>query len=282
MSELSTSAAAPELAKAQAKPGLPALWARLRRRPLLLSIASFVALMVVWELGGRGGNPLLTSHPSAVYESFLAQVDSGALPRAFIQSLQPLLYGYGLAIVVGIPIGLLLGRYWTAQAGLGFYFVALDATPIIAFLPLFILWFGLHLKVKIVIVFLFSLTPIVINTWMGVKGVPKTLVEVGKAFAGSESYIMRKIVLPHALPSVMTGLRLGIGRAIIAMAVAELFTALTGLGGLLLRRSEDYDTAGMLVPALVFMAMGIVLVGLVSWLERHIAPWHRATSASGE
>ncbi len=269
-------------------PAAHAAWPRagivafLKRHQVVVSILSFVALMLIWEVAGRGGNPMLTSHPSAVYKSFLTQMANGSLPKAFGQSLQPLLLGYGLAVLIGVPIGLFLGRYWSAQAGLGFYFVGLDATPLVAFLPLLILWFGLHLLVKVVIVFMFSITPIVINTWIGVKNVPKTLVEVGQSFVGSESFIMRKIVMPSALPSIIAGLRLGIGRAIIAMAIAELFTSISGLGGLLLRRSEDYDTAGMFVPAFVFMAMGITATGLLAWLERRIAPWHKATIAGNE
>jgi len=269
-------------AQAHSAVGRASITALFKRRRALLAILSFVLLMVIWEIAGRGGNPLLTSHPSAVFHAFVTQVSSGVLPTALVQSLQPLLLGYGLAVLVGIPIGLVLGRYWAAEASVGFYFVGLDATPLVAFLPVFILWFGLHLTVKVVIVFLFSITPIVINTWIGVKGVPKTLVEVGKSFVGSEAFIMRQIVLPYALPSIIAGLRLGIGRAIIAMAVAELFTAISGLGGLLLKRSEDYDTAGMFVPAFVFMAMGIIATGLLVRLERWIAPWHKATSAENE
>jgi len=253
-----------------------------RKHPAALPVLSFALLMTIWELAGRGGNPLLTSHPSAVFNALVTQVSSGILLRSFVQSLQPLLIGYGLAVLFGIPIGLLLGRSWIADKSFGFYFVGLDATPLVAFLPVFILWFGLHLMVKVVIVFLFSITPIVINTWIGVKGVPKTLVDVGKSFVGSEAFITRKIVLPYALPSIVAGLRLGIGRAIIAMAVAELFTALSGLGGLLLKRSEDYDTAGMFVPAFVFMAMGIVANYFLVAMERRIAPWHKATSAGNE
>jgi ABC-type nitrate/sulfonate/bicarbonate transport system permease component len=251
----------------------------LRRRPIVLSIASFVLLMALWEFFGRDANPLLSSYPSAIYRSFINQINNGTLPSAFLQSIQALAIGYAIAVLLGIPIGLLLGRYWAIQAGFGFYFIGLDATPVVAFMPLFILWFGLHLLVKIVLIVLFSITPIVINTWMGVRAVPATLVEVGKAFVGSEAFVMRNIVLPYALPSIMTGLRLGIGRAIIAMTVAELFTAINGLGGLLLKRSEDYDTAGAFVPGFVFMAMGILMVGFVGWLERRIAPWHKATSA---
>lgn len=253
-----------------------------KQRRGLLSLLSFVVLMLIWEIGGRGGDPFLTSHPSAIFGALVHQVKSGQLPHAFMESLQPLALGYGLSILVGIPIGLLLGRYWAAEASFGYYFIGLDATPLVAFLPLFILWFGLHLLVKVIVVFTFSMTPIVINTWMGVKSVPRTLVEVGKSFVGSETFITRKIVLPYALPSIITGLRLGMGRAVIAMAVAELFTAISGLGGLLLKRSEDYDTAGTFVPAIVFMVMGITTVSVLGWIERRVAPWHKATSAGNE
>jgi ABC-type nitrate/sulfonate/bicarbonate transport system permease component len=254
----------------------------LKRHRGALSIVSFVALIIVWEMAGRGGNQLLTSYPTAVLRAFAGQMASGVLPRALLESLQPLLIGYGLAVLIGVPAGLVLGRFWAIEAGFGFYFIGLDATPLIAFMPVFVLWFGLHLLVKIVIVLLFSLTPIVINTWIGVRSVPKGLVEVGQSFVGSEAFILRQIVLPHALPSIITGMRLGVGRAIIAMAVAELFTALSGLGGLLLKRSEDYDTAGMFVPAFVFMAMGIAASYSLAWAERRMAPWHRAVTAGNE
>jgi NitT/TauT family transport system permease protein len=253
-----------------------------KRRRGLLSVLSFVILMSLWEIGGRGGDPFLTSHPSAIFGALVHQIKTGQLPQAFIESLQPLVLGYLLSIAVGIPIGVLLGRYWAVEASFGYYFIGLDATPLVAFLPLFILWFGLHLLVKVVIVFTFSMSPIVMNTWMGVKGVPRTLVEVGKSFVGSEAFITRNIVLPHALPSIITGLRLGMGRAVIAMAVAELFTAISGLGGLLIKRSEDYDTAGTFVPAIVFMIMGISAVYTLGWIERRLAPWHKATSAGND
>jgi ABC-type nitrate/sulfonate/bicarbonate transport system permease component len=254
----------------------------LRRHQTIVSGASFVLLLLIWEATGRGGNLLLTSYPSAVYDALVKQLANGSLQQAFVQSLQPLLIGYGCAVLVGVPIGLFFGRFWPLRAGFGFYFVGLDATPLVAFMPVFILWFGLHVLVKVVIVFLFSITPIVISTWIGVRGVPKTLIEVGQAFVGSESFIMRHIVLPYALPSIIAGMRLGMGRAIIAAAVAELFTALSGLGGLLLKRSEDYDTSGMFVPAFVFMAMGILASWLLAALERRIAPWHKATTAGND
>ncbi len=238
-----------------------------------LPLLSFAIAMVLWEIVGRGGNPLMSSYPSAVAAAFASDIANGQLLRAIGQSLPSLLLGYAIAVAIGIPLGILLGRSRRAEAMLGFYFMALDASPIIAFVPLFILWFGLGVTVKVAMVAVFCVTPVVINSWRGVRGVPATLIDVGNSFGASKSQIALKIVLPASLPSILTGLRLAIGRAIIATAVAEIFTALSGLGGLLLRRSESYDTAGSLVPALVLMAMGILFTGLLALIERRLLSW---------
>lgn len=238
-----------------------------------LALLSLAVLMGLLEFFGRGGDPIMSSYPTAVLEAVWKDLASGQLLRALGQSLPPLLMGYSIAVGIGIPLGILLGRSRRAEAMLGFYFIGLDAAPMVAFVPLFILWFGLDTTVKVVMVATYCLTPIVINCWMGVRGVPATMVDVGRAFGASESRIAFSIVLPAALPQILTGLRLGIGRAIIATAVSEIFTALTGLGGLLLRRSEGYDTAGSLVPALVFMAMGITFTSLLARLERRLVSW---------
>jgi len=238
-----------------------------------LPLLSFMIAMALWEIVGRGGNPLMSSYPSAVAEAFANDIISGQLLRAIGQSLPSLMLGYAIAMAIGIPVGILLGRSRRAESMLGFYFMALDASPIIAFVPLFILWFGLGVTVKVAMVAAFCITPVVINCWRGVRGVPATLIDVGKSFGASASQITLKIVLPASLPSILTGLRLAIGRAIIATAVAEIFTALSGLGGLLLRRSESYDTAGSLVPALVLMAMGILFTGILAMAERRLLSW---------
>ncbi|MGE0152948.1 MAG: ABC transporter permease [Reyranellaceae bacterium] len=248
-----------------------------RLRPALrrwqLAALSLALALGLWELLGRGGDPIMSSYPTAVLAAIGRDIASGHLLRAIVESLPPLVIGYSIAVCLGIPLGILLGRSKRAEAMLGFYFVGLDASPIIAFVPLFILWFGLGTTVKIAMVVVFCITPVVINCWRGVRGVPSSLVEVGKSFGASRGQIAVKIVLPAALPSILTGLRLAIGRAIIATAVAEIFTALSGLGGLLLRRSESYDTAGSLVPALVLMAMGIGFTSALGALEKRLLSW---------
>lgn len=244
-----------------------------------IGVASVVVVMLAWELLGRDANPMFSSSPSAIWRSLVDMIQSGELGTALGQSLQSLVLGYVLAVVAGVPIGILLGRYKTAEAAGGFYFLGLDAAPLVAFIPLYILWFGLGMPVKVAIIVTFAITPVVINTWIGVRGVSRELTEVATAFCASESFILRRIVLPAALPSIMVGLRLGVGRAVVALAVAELFTAITGLGGLLIQRSEDYDTAGVFVSALIFMGLGIGITLVLGWLERVIAPWNVQASS---
>jgi len=246
---------------------------------LAIGIASVVVVMLLWEILGRHGNPMFSSHPSAILWSFTGMIKSGVLAEALTQSLQSLVIGYLIAVVIGVPIGIVLGRYRIAEAAAGFYFLGLDSAPLVAFIPLYILWFGLGMPVKVAIIVTFAITPIAINTWIGVRGVSRELTEVAVAFCAKESFILCRIVMPAALPSIMVGLRLGVGRAVVALAVAELFTAITGLGGLLIQRSEDYDTAGVFVSALIFMGLGIGITLFLGWMERIIAPWNSLTTA---
>jgi NitT/TauT family transport system permease protein len=145
--------------------------------------------------------------------------------------------------------------------------------PLVAFVPLLVLWFGLGFMVKAAIVFLMSVFPICINTWLGVKAVPKTLIEVGRSLVAPNSVIIRRIVLPATLPYIMTGIKLAVGRAVVAMVIAEFFTAISGLGGIIINSANNFDTATMFVPIFVLMFLATLLNGLVSIIERRVAPW---------
>ena len=145
-------------------------------------------------------------------------------PRRSFESLQPFLLGYGLAIVIGVPLGLVIGRFRTAEAAFGIFITAGYAMPLVALVPLLILWLGLGFAVKVAVVFLMSLFPICINTWLGVVAVPKTLIEVGKSFVAPDLVILRRIILPATLPYIMAGIRLAVGRAVVGMVIAEFFT----------------------------------------------------------
>lgn len=241
-------------------------------RPLITT-ASIVLFLAAWEFFGRGVNPVFGSYPSAIAVAFWELARSGELGSALLESVQPFVVGYVLAIVIGVPVGLIVGRFRTMEAALGIYVTAGYAMPLVALVPLLILWLGLGFKVKVAIVFLMSLFPICINTWLGVRAVPKTLIDVGKSFVASDATILRRIVLPATLPYIMAGIRLAVGRAVVAMVIAEFFTTISGLGAIIINSANNFDTATMFVPIIVLMVLAIGLNSLIGWVERKVAPW---------
>jgi ABC-type nitrate/sulfonate/bicarbonate transport system permease component len=241
-------------------------------RPLITT-ASIVLFLLAWEFFGRGVNPVFGSYPSAIAVAFWELARSGELGKALFESVRPFVVGYVLAIVIGVPLGLVVGRSRTTEAALGIYITAGYAMPLVALVPLLILWLGLGFKVKVAIVFLMSMFPICINTWLGVRAVPKTLIDVGKSFVASDATILRRIVLPATLPYIMAGIRLAVGRAVVAMVIAEFFTTISGLGAIIINSANNFDTATMFVPIIVLMVLAIGLNSLIGWVERKVAPW---------
>lgn len=249
-----------------------------RHRYTVVTVLSLVVVLGFWEFFGRQMDPIFASYPTAIAQEFVVQVQDGRLTTAFVDSLQPLALGFALAAAVGIPVGLVVGRHRMAEAALGLYVTAGYSIPLVAFIPLFLLWFGLGFTVKVAVVAVMTVFPIIISTRAGVHAVSKSQIEVGKSFVASENAIMWKIIVPATLPHIMTGLRLGIGRAVIGIVIAEFFTALGGLGGLIITAGQRFDTAALFVPIVVLMALGIGLTRAVGWLEKKVAPWHGSVS----
>lgn len=235
-------------------------------------IALGVAL-AAWEILGRQVNPVFMSFPSDIVKAGITMASSGQLERALSSSLQSFVLGYLLAVVIGIPVGLLMGRYRPVEASLDLFVNALYATPLVALIPLFVLWFGLGFTVKVAIVVVMTVFPILISTWTGVKNASKTLVELGRAFCADERMIMFKVIVPATVPYIMTGLRLGVGRAIIGMVMAEFFTSISGLGGIIINAGNNFQTDRMFVPIIILMFMGVGLTSLIGAVERRFAPW---------
>ena len=255
-------------------PAEPETEARPRALPRwLITTASVVAMLLLWEFFGKNINPVFGSYPSQIALAFVDLALSGKLWAALVESLQPFVVGYGLAILLAVPLGLVIGRFRFAEASLGIYVTAGYAMPLVALVPLLVLWLGLGFKVKAAIVFLMSLFPICINTWLGVTAVPKTLIEVGKSFVAPDSVILRRIILPATLPYIMAGIRLAVGRAVVAMVIAEFFTSISGLGAIIMNSANNFDTATMFVPIVLLMVMAIGLNSLIGVVERRVAPW---------
>jgi ABC-type nitrate/sulfonate/bicarbonate transport system, permease component len=265
-----------DIADTQDKTTAPA-----ERRPMprwAITTISIVCALTLWEAFGRNINPIFGSYPSAIAVAFWELLRSGELAGALNESLRPFVVGYGLAIVIGVPVGLIIGRFRVAEAAFGIYVTAGYAMPLVALVPLLMLWLGLGFAVKVSVVFVMSLFPICINTWLGVTAVPKTLIEVGKSFVASDMVILRRIMLPATLPYIMAGIRLAVGRAVVGMVIAEFFTTISGLGAVIINSANNFDTATMFVPIIILMVMAIGLNAFIGWVEGKVAPWQAEIS----
>ena len=249
---------------------------RARSKAWIVRLVSIAVVIGAWEFFGRQVNPLFMSSPSAIARSAATLIASGELLEALKSSLATLLFGFVTASIIGVVLGLLIGRYKMVDAATDWLVNALYSTPLVAIMPLVILWFGLGDTAKLFIVCLLAVFPVLINTAAGVRNIPASLIDVGSAFAANERQVFTKIIVPATLPYIMTGLRLGIGRSIIGMVVAEFFTAITGLGAMIVKYGNQYDTAAMFVPILVLMLLGVGLTALVRRAEEHFAPWRGA------
>jgi sulfonate transport system permease protein len=236
----------------------------------VVSVATFLAL---WELAGRGIDPVLFTTPSAVAVAAVDMIRSGELWTYLYPSLVVLLYGFSLAVVFGIAIGLLLARYWVLDVALSVYITFLYSIPSVALVPLIVLWAGYEQTAKVIILFMFAFFPMVINTYQGVKAVDPKLVEVGRAFRCNEAQLWSNIVIPASLPFIVTGLRLALGRGLIGMVLADLYTALSGVGYLIARTAATYQVNRMFVPIVALGLLGVTLTALLRLAEKYVAPW---------
>jgi sulfonate transport system permease protein len=237
----------------------------------------FVALILaVWEITGPFVDPIFFTYPSKIASAFVELTVSGELPHFLGQSLEVMLFGLLSAIAVGIPLGVATARIRKLDWALDLPINALYATPMVALVPLLVLWFGIYLKAKIIVVFLFSVFPVVINTYQGVRECDKGLLEVARSYRSSEWLIWRDVLLPFALPYITAGVRLAIGRGLVGMVIAEFYTTITGLGFMITRYANLFEMDKTFVPVIVLMILGVSLTSLLKWLERRIAPWSNA------
>jgi ABC-type nitrate/sulfonate/bicarbonate transport system permease component len=237
--------------------------------------------LAAWEWYGRRTDPILFTYPTAVVEAFFKLLWSGELVRQLLVSLSALAAGFGLSLVLGVGLGLAMGRSRLAEAMFEPHINALYATPQVALTPLLMMWLGLGFGVKVAVVFLFAFFPILINTASGAKNVSASMVEVGQAYLASRRQILFKVVLPAALPFIMAGVRIAVGRGVVGMIVAELFTAITGLGAMLSLYGNIFETAKMFVVIIVLAGLGVGLIHAVQMLERRLAQWKETERAVG-
>ena len=267
--ELADDRAAAERAAAQRRrrTQLQNFWIRLLSLAIALSI---------WQVVGLNVDPVLFTTPSKVAVAAVGMVSSGELWAFLWPSLIVLGIGLFLAIIFGTLLGLALARFHILDVGVTVYITFLYSIPSVALVPLIVLWAGYETTAKIIILFMFAFFPMVINTYQGVKAVDPKLLEVGRAFRCSERQLWGNIVLPAALPFIVTGIRLAVGRGMIGMVLADLYTAISGIGYLIVRTAGVLEVDRMFVPIVTLGLLGVTLTAILRYVEKRVAPWTAA------
>lgn len=230
-------------------------------------------VMGAWELGGRASDSYTFAPPSGVVRAGAAMVSSGELPRALADSVEALLIGFGLAACVGIAFGYAMGWWRMLGRTLDPFVGALYVIPVASLVPAVIVWFGLGLTARVLVIFLFAVFEPLLNAYAGAKSVDPLLVDVARTFGAGRHDLGRKVVLPATLPFVLTGLRMAASRAVKGMILAEMLFSVTGLGGLLIRYAGEFRMDRVLAVVVTVALLGVVMTGAVQALERHALRW---------
>src|SRR5690349_23894166 len=199
----------------------------------------------------------------------------GEFLSELLDSAELFITGFILALIVGAPVGLLLARVRTLRIGVEPYIMILYATPMVALIPFILSMMGFGFAPKVLVVFLFSVFPVLYNTVEGARSIKPELIEVAKSYRSTEWSLWREVMLPYTLPYFMTGVRQAIGRALVGMIAAEFFLSSTGLGQLIMGASQDFDTAGVFASILVIGIIGVGLTRLGLMIEQHFARWRQ-------
>lgn len=244
-----------------------------RGKIALYRLLALVALVLLWWLASRFARANVIPNPWATFQAAIELVSNGKIRDALFQSLQVYLSGLLLAAVVAIPSGLVMGGFRSFGRTMEVYANAFMATPRVAFIPLIIVLLGLGPNAKIAVVFLGAVMPILINTYAGVLNADGELVEMAKSAGANKLQIFRRILLPGALPFIVVGLRLGATIGLINTVVAELYTAVTGLGGLLAFYGNTFQMARYFVVIITLSLVGVAVTQVLRLLETRMDRW---------
>ena len=236
---------------------------------------SILGGLAAWEFASRFlvGNSLFLAAPSEVVVAIGQLWATGELQKHISFSAAEFFWGYSIASLLGILLGLLMANSPTAKKVMDPWVSGLYATPVVALAPLFILWFGIGIVSKIIVVALLVIFPVIINTEAGLRATSPQLIETVRCFGANSRQIFFKVALPSALPFIFAGLKLGIGRGLIGVVVAELFGARAGLGQLINTSAETFNMPALFAGVVLLAAAGVILTSAFNWLEQKLIPW---------
>lgn len=237
------------------------------------NLLSILSLALLWEIAGRTLDSALIPPITQIGAAWWKLLASGKLASNLTMSLATLAAGFFLAVLVGIVVGLLMGRFRAVEHFLDLYVNSLMSAPATAFVPVLILWFGLGIESRIAVVFIFAVFVIIINTMTGVKQVDTIFVEMARSFGAKEREIFFKIVLPASMPAIMAGVRLGMGRAVKGMVTGEMLLTLTGIGAMIMQYGSAFATDSLFAVILTVLLIAMITTKLVQWLDQRLTGW---------
>lgn len=246
-----------------------------RNEALILGTLSLLAIVAVWQFVVARGwiSPFFISRPTLVADAALAQLRDGSLQENLVATLISFAMALGLAGAVGITLGILAGWLPDVEAALEPFIWFKYSAPTIAFYPLFVAWLGYGRPTVVAIGALFALTPIYANTLSGIKNTDQDLVRVACSFGARPLDVFLRVALPGSVPIVVAGLRLGVGRALTGVVLAELFGANAGLGYSVAYHAQFLRTTPMMVSIVTIILLGVILTQVLSWLEKQTDSW---------
>jgi NitT/TauT family transport system permease protein len=237
------------------------------------NVLSIFFLAAFWEIAGQALDSILIPPLTKIAIAWWKLLASGKLLSNLSASLWTLAVGFTLAICIGIVVGLLMGRFRAIEHFLDLYINALMSAPATAFVPVLIMWFGLGVQSRIAVVFLFAVFVVVINTMTGVKQVDNVLVEMARSFGAKEREVFFKIMLPAAMPAIMAGVRLGMGRAVKGMITAEMLLTLTGMGAMIMQYGSAFATDALFAVILTILIVAMITMKLVQMIDQRLTGW---------
>jgi len=238
-----------------------------------IRLGSLIVFALGWEWAARRMDSLLVPGFFATLKALLGLVASPVLWNALWVSNQAMLLGFALSAIIGVPLGLLMGRWRPAEKFVDPYLNILLVTPMAALIPIIIMATGLGMVSRVLIVFTFAVVVIIVNTLAGLRTLDPAWVEMARSFGATEAQMWRKILLRGALPAILTGLRLGLARSISGMLLVELVLLALGIGRLILDFQGTFESAKLYATILVIIAEAVLLMQAFKWLERRAAPW---------
>jgi ABC-type nitrate/sulfonate/bicarbonate transport system permease component len=255
----------------------------LNQEKKILGTAGVVTFLLLWELVGNTFqliNPMFMSAPSLIWKAAVQLFSSGEIYNDLYVSGTELFWGYFLSVAVAVPFGIAVGWYKKMSYLFDPFINAMNATPRVALLPLVIIWLGIGILSKVGIIFLGAVFPILINTRDGVKTTPYNLLTAARSFGASEWMLFKTVVLPSTIPFILTGLRLGLGRAIVGVMVGELYAATAGIGFMITVAGATFQTDKVFVGVLIFALTGMMGMELLTRVEGRFSKWRPKVGAT--